>query len=319
MSQTLLVTGGGGLLGSAVVEHLGARGRGDAVRAPRRAELDLLDGPATLAWFQEHRPAQVIHLAGHVRGLAGNMGNQLDGLVLNSQIGLNVISACAAFPPGRLVIGGSTSAYGFPYAHLPLREDGLFAGDVHPGEHGYASAHRLVIAGADALRRDAGVDVRVAVLTNLFGPRDRFEGTAAHVVPALIARFLAAVASGADEVVVWGNSGTTRDLMYSEDAAAALVAVLDADETPELLNVASGAERTMGEIAATIAAATGYMGAIRWDDSMPVGVPRRAVDISRLRALTPAGDEVGFDEGIRRTVDWYRHDRFVLQRTAAAP
>ena len=309
MSQALLVTGGGGLLGSAVVDHLGARGRDDAVLAPRRAELDLLDGPATLAWFREHRPARVIHLAGHVRGLAGNMGNQLDGLVLNSQMGLNLITACAAFPPERLVIGGSTSAYAFPFPRLPLVEDDLLAGDVHPGEHGYASAHRLLIASADALRRDAGVDARVAVLTNLFGPRDRFEGTAAHVVPALIARFTAAADDGADGAAVWGNPDTTRDLMYSEDAAAAVVTVLDADVAPELLNVASGAERTMGEIAATIAAATGYTGSISWDDAMPVGVPRRAVDVSRLRALMPAPEEIGFEEGVRRTAAWYREHR----------
>ena len=309
MSQALLVTGGSGLLGSAVVEHLNTRGRSGAVLAPRRAELDLLDGPATLDWFREHRPGRVIHLAGHVRGLAGNMGHQLDGLVLNSRMGLNVISACAAFPPERLVIGGSTSAYAFPFARLPLMEDDLLAGDVHPGEHGYASAHRLLIAGADALRRDAGVDARVAVLTNLFGPRDRFEGTAAHVVPALIARFTAAADAGDDEVAVWGNPGTTRDLMYSEDAAAAVVAVLDADDAPGLLNVASGTERTMGEIAATIATATGYEGSITWDDSMPVGGPRRAVDVFRLRALMPAPEEIGFDEGVRRTMAWYRDNR----------
>ena len=308
MSQSLLVTGGGGLLGSAVVKHLGARGGGGVI-APRRADLDLLDGPGVLDWFREHRPGRVIHLAGHVRGLAGNMGHQLDGLVLNSRMGLNVISACAAFPPERLVIGGSTSAYAFPFARLPLMEDDLLAGDVHPGEHGYASAHRLLIAGADALRRDAGVDARVAVLTNLFGPRDRFEGTAAHVVPALIARFTAAADADDDEVAVWGNPGTTRDVMYSEDAATAVVAVLDADDAPGLLNVASGTERTMGEIAATIAAATGYAGSIIWDDSMPLGVPRRAVDVSRLRALMPAAEEVGFDEGIRRTVFWYRQSR----------
>jgi len=308
VSQSLLVTGGGGLLGSAVVKHLGARGGGGVI-APRRADLDLLDGPGVLDWFREHRPGRVIHLAGHVRGLAGNMGHQLDGLVLNSRMGLNVISACAAFPPERLVIGGSTSAYAFPFARLPLMEDDLLAGDVHPGEHGYASAHRLLIAGADALRRDAGVDARVAVLTNLFGPRDRFEGTAAHVVPALIARFTAAADADDDEVAVWGNPGTTRDVMYSEDAATAVVAVLDADDAPGLLNVASGTERTMGEIAATIAAATGYAGSIIWDDSMPLGVPRRAVDVSRLRALMPAAEEVGFDEGIRRTVFWYRQSR----------
>jgi len=306
VSQALLVTGGGGLLGSAVVEHLNTRGRSGAVLAPRRAELDLLDGPATLDWFREHRPGRVIHLAGHVRGLAGNMGHQLDGLVLNSRMGLNVISACAAFPPERLVIGGSTSAYSFPFARLPLVEDDLLAGDVHPGEHGYASAHRLLIAGADALRRDAGVDARVAVLTNLFGPRDRFAGTAAHVVPALIARFTAAADADGNEVAVWGNPDTTRDLAYSEDAAAAVVAVLDADDAPGLLNVASGTERTMGEIATTIAAAAGYQGSITWDDSMPVGVPRRAVDVSRLRALMPAPEEIGFDEGVRRTVAWYR-------------
>ena len=107
---------------------------------------------------------------------------------------------------------------------------------------------------------------------------------------------------------MWGNPDTTRDLMYSEDAAAAVVTVLDADEAPGLVNVASGTERTMGKIAATIAAATGYTGSISWDDAMPVGVPRRAVDVSRLRALMPSPEEIGFEEGIRRTAAWYRDD-----------
>ena len=129
------------------------------------------------------------------------------------------------------------------------------------------------------------------------------------MVPALIARFTAATDDGADGVAVWGNPDTTRDLMYSDDAAAAVVAVLDADQAPGLVNVASGTERTIGEIAATIAAATGYTGSISWDDAMPVGVPRRAVDVSRLRALMPEPEEIGFEEGIRRTAAWYRSNR----------
>jgi GDP-L-fucose synthase len=304
VSDILMVTGASGMLGRAVMHALGADGGGGAVQAPGRAELDLLDAEAVRRWLGAHRPGTVVHLAGHVRGLAENMGHQTDGLVLNARMGLNVLAACAEFPPERLVVAGSTAAYGFPYAHLPLREDDLLAGDVHPGEHGYASAHRLLIAGAAALARDHGIDVRVGILTNMFGPGDRFAGDAAHAVPALIARFVAATANGDGEVVVWGSPLTTRDFLYVDDAAEAVVAMVRAPDCPAMLNVASGQERTMGDVVQVIAAATGFDGTVTWDANRPVGIPRRSVDISRLQALDlpPA---IGFEGGVRRTVDSY--------------
>jgi GDP-L-fucose synthase len=307
MSDVVLVTGASGMLGGAVVKRLQAEpNSSDVLATPTRSDLNLLDAVAVHAWFREHRPRTVVHLAGHVRGLADNMGNQVTGLAFNGQITLNVLRACAEFAPERLAIAASNAAYGFPYARLPLREDDLLVGDVHPGEYGYAWANRMLVAAAEALSRDGGSDVRTALLTNMFGPGDRFEGTAAHVIPALIARFSDAVDAQAEEVVVWGQPDTTRDFIYVDDAARALLGLLKAEDPPVLVNVASGTERHMTDVVASIAAATGFTGSVRWDSDRPVGIPRRSVDISRLRSVMGDHGEVGFEEGIQRTIAWYR-------------
>ena len=278
------------------------------VRAPARGDLDLLDAQAVRQWFAIHRPRVVIHLAGYVRGLAANIGDQVAGLNQNARMALNIVEACAAYPPARLVVAGSTAAYGYPYPHLPLREDDLLTGDVHAGEYGYAWGQRTLIAGTTALRRECGVDATVAVLTNLFGPDDRFHGDAAHSVPALIARFVAAADTSTKDVHAWGSPDTTRDFMFAADAASAIVALVDTSGAPLLVNVASGEEHTMGHVVQTIATASGFDGTIIWNDSMPVGIPRRSVDISRLSALV-AMDLVSFEEGVRQTVAWYRANR----------
>ena len=308
MSTRILVTGASGLLGLAVTGALGHHLSRPVVLAPTHGELDLLNADATVRWFATHRPSAVLHLAGHVRGLAANMGDQSQGLMVNARIALNVLEASATYPPERLVVAGSTAAYGHPYRSIPIQEDDLFAGDVHPGEYGYAWGQRTLIAGTQILRREHGVNTSVALLSNLFGPGDRFHGTAAHAVPALIARCTAAVGNGDDEIAVWGHPTTTRDFLYIDDAARAMVALLDAPEPPPLVNVASGEERAMSDVVASITRASGFTGRVRWDDSMPVGIPRRAVDTSRLDSLV-ADAPIGFDEGIQRTVAWYRANR----------
>ncbi len=304
----VLVTGGSGMLGRALTTALNARPDISDVLAPTHGELDLLNSDATVRWFATHRPSVVLHLAGHVRGLAANMGDQLQGLMVNARIALNVLEASARYPPERLVVAGSTAAYGHPYRSIPIQEDDLLAGDVHPGEYGYAWGQRTLIAGTEILRCEHGVTTSVALLSNLFGPGDRFHGTAAHAVPALIARCTAAVDSGDDEIAVWGHPTTTRDFLYIDDAARAMVALLDAPEPPPLVNVASGEERAMSDVVVSITRASGFTGRVRWDDSMPVGIPRRAVDTSRLDSLV-ADAPIGFDEGIQRTVAWYRANR----------
>ncbi len=308
MTTPVLITGGTGLLGSAVVANFRATHDHAVVLAPTRQDLDLLDGNAVREWFCTNRPRTVVHAAGHVRGLAANMGDQLTGLLVNARMSLNLLGACAAYPPNRLVVASSNAAYAYPFAELPLHEDALLYGDVHPGEYGYAWGHRTLIAGTTILERHHGIQTSIALLTNLFGPGDRFDGDAAHVVPALIARCVAAVDDGADEVVVWGSPDTTRDFMYSEDAAAAMAAILQAPDPPPMLNVASGHERTMAQTVDTIARACGFQGRITWDDAMPVGIPRRSVDVALLNTLDRP-DPVGFDEGVERTVAWYRANR----------
>lgn len=308
MSDVVLVTGASGMLGTAVMGRLALEPHGAQLIAPTRRDLDLLDARQVMEWFAEHRPQTVLHLAGHVRGLAQNMGHQVDGLVLNARMTLNVAEAAAAFPPQRMVLAGSNAAYAHPYPHLPLREDDLLAGDVHPGEYGYAWANRTMVAAAESLRRDTAMEVSVALLTNLFGPGDRFDAASGHVIPALIERFCTAADQGTPGVVVWGRPDTTRDFLYVDDAADAVLAIVGAADAPLVVNAASGTERTMGSVAMAIAAATGFTGRIAWDDSMPVGIPRRAVDVSRLRHIHPA-DSVGFDEGLRRTIAWYRDRR----------
>jgi len=306
VSNTLLVTGASGMLGQAIMRHLESRRVGMEVRAPSRPELDLQDAQGVRAWFATHRPSAVLHLAGHSRGLADNMSHQVAGLALNARMGLNLIEACAAHPPDRLVIAASNTAYGYPYVQLPLREDDLLAGDVHPGEYGYSWANRMLVAGAEALRRDAGVDARVALLTNLFGPGDRFDDAASHVVPALVARFCDAADHRAAEVTVWGEPATTRDFMYVDDAAAAMCDLLRASDAPPLMNVASGVERTMRDLADAIAVTTGFVGSVTFDAAKPVGIPRRSVDTARLGLLRSGTNQIGFTEGLRRTVSWYR-------------
>jgi len=304
----VLVTGGSGMLGLALTTALNARPDTPDVLAPTHGELDLLNADATMRWFATHRPSAVLHLAGHVRGLAANMGDQLQGLMVNARIALNVLEASTSYPPERLVVAGSTAAYGHPYRTIPIQEDDLFTGDVHPGEYGYAWGQRTLIAGTEILRREHGVTTSVALLSNLFGPGDRFHGTAAHAVPALIARCSFAVDNGDDEIAVWGQPSTTRDFLYVDAAARAMVALLDSPEPPSLVNVASGEERTMGDVVESITRASGFTGRVTWDDSMPVGIPRRAVDTSRLDSLVTDAP-TGFDEGIQRTVAWYRANR----------
>jgi len=308
MSGPVVVTGGSGMLGRAVLALLHRGGSADVLLAPTHEELDLTDTRAVIDWFGAHQPRAVLHLAGHVRGLAANMDDQISGLLANAHMAMNLAEACASTRPARVVVAGSTAAYGFPYRALPLREEDLMEGDVHPGEYGYAWGQRTLIAAATILRRDLGIETSSAVLTNMFGPGDRFDGNAAHVIPALIARFVAAVDEGAGEVVVWGRPGTTRDFLFADDAAAAMVALLDSSDPPELLNVASGVERMMGEVADAIAQVAGFSGEIRWDSSQPVGIPRRSVDVTRLQVLD-LPPPIGFDEGVRRTVEWYRERR----------
>ncbi len=162
MTTPVLITGGTGLLGLAVVANFRATHDHAVVLAPTRQDLDLFDGDAVREWFRTNTPSTVVHAAGHVRGLAANMGDQLTGLLANARMSLNLLGASAAYPPNRLVVASSNAAYAYPFAELPLHEDALLYGDVHPGEYGYAWGHRTLIAGTTILKRHHGIQTSVA-------------------------------------------------------------------------------------------------------------------------------------------------------------
>jgi GDP-L-fucose synthase len=295
------------MLGRAVAEDLSARGY--LTLTPPKDELDLLDVESTRSWLVTHQPDAIVHLAGYVRGILGNLRAQVDSFSLNARMSLNLFEACSETPPSRLVVSGTVAAYGYPYRSIPLTESDFLAGDVHGGEYGYGWAKRMMYGAAQILRRESGVDTTVALLTNLFGPGDRFMGETTHVVPALIRRFADASDEGAPTVDVWGSPSTTRDFMYSHDAAGALGALtVTPHDLPPVVNVASGHERTMGDVVTTIAEAAQFTGVVNWDQTMPVGIAHRSVDVTLLEQFD-LRRPIGFENGVRTTMAWYRRNR----------
>lgn len=301
----VLVTGATGMLGRVLVEGLRSLA-GDRLLAPPRGELDLGDPAAVVDYWHRHRPRTVFHLAGYVRGILGNMQAGTLPLLENARIQANLLLAALEDPPDSIVVAGTVAAYAYPFVRLPLREDDFWIGQPHSAEGFYAAGKRVAIPYLEGLAQ-LGCGTRFAVLTNLYGPYDRFGEQGAHVVPSLVGRFVEARRSGANSVVVWGKPETTRDFLHSADAARFLVdlAVTAArDRGYAAVNVASGVETTMGELVETIDRAAGFGGPVRWDADAPIGIPRRSLDVTRLQSISDHRP-LPLAEGISATVRWF--------------
>jgi len=289
------------MLGREVVAHL-HRQKFTAVLTPLRSVLDLTDVAAVNEYFLRHKPRCVFHLAAVVYGLLGNMKNQLNALAANTLINHNVLSACAAARVDKIVFAGTVAAYPYPYPALPLTEDMLWAGRPHQGEYGYAASKRHAIAHLEVLKTDLGIDYSAALLTNLYGPFDKFDDRSGHIVPSLMKKMHAAKATGGP-LRVWGNPTTTRDFLHAEDAARALVLCLDEVTGP--VNVCSGVTVRVADVVDALATAAGFNGQIVWESDKPVGIPERSVSD---RILRPLGFRPVWDlrAGIRMTWDWFK-------------
>lgn len=296
-----LVTGAHGFLGKHVRRVLEARG--DVVYAPTRAEVDWRDEAATRAWFAAHRPERVVHAAVVGGGIGWMKEHPHTALIDNVRMTTNVLEAARG--ASRVVGISSACAYAVD-AVQPMREEALFAGEPEPTNGPYGHAKRLMLVHGAALHAQHGVDCAFVVPTNLYGPGDDFGPTRSHVVGALIRRFEEARSSKAKEVTCWGSGRATRDLLHVADAAEAIVRALEVGPGPEPINLGSGVERTIAELADAVAVAVGWSGAIHWDTSKPDGMPRKVLAIDRARERLGWAPRVDFADGLRETVEWFR-------------
>lgn len=312
----VLITGGHGFLGSAVCRALAARGVDHArVFAPRSTEFDLTQQSEAIRMFESARdrfrsePDVVVHAAGYVGGIAANIAEPGRFFHDNMAMGLHTIEAWRRLAPGaRFVLIGTASAYPAD-APVPFREADLWKGLPHPSGAPYGLAKRAAGAMLEMYRAQHGLRGAHLVPINMYGPGDHFGSNRAHVIAALVARFVDAADRADPEVVCWGSGRATRDFLYVDDCAEAVLLAAEKIDEPSPINIGTGRETTIREAAETIAKAADFRGEIRWDQSKPDGQMRRCMDVSRAEAMLGWRAEATLERGIDATVRAYRESR----------
>ncbi len=302
-SAPVYIAGHRGLVGSALLRRFQAEGCTNLL-VRQRSELDLTDRAATFDFIREAKPEVVIDAAARVGGILANSSSPADFLSENLQIQVNLLDAALAARVPRLLFLGSSCIYP-KFAPQPIPESALLTGPLEPTNDAYAIAKIAGILQVQAVRRQYGLSWISAMPTNLYGPGDNFSGTGSHLLPALIRRYEEAKASEAPEVTNWGSGKPRRELLHVDDLASASLFLLEHYDGPDHINVGTGIDHSIEEIAKMVAVAVGYNGETLWDTSKPDGTPRKLLNIS---ALSEAGwqSAISLPEGIDTTVAWYR-------------
>jgi GDP-L-fucose synthase len=295
----ILVTGGGGFLGSHLVERVERDGH-DLVVA-RQVDYDLTRGEDAERMFRDADAELVFHLAAEVGGIGANRANPGRFWFANLQMGLNVLEQARLNETPKLVLLGTVCAYP-KFTPVPFHEDDLWNGYPEETNAPYGVAKKSLLVGAQAYREQYGLSSIFVLPTNLYGPRDNFDLQTSHVIPALIRKML----ESPDEVVLWGDGSPTREYLYVEDCAEGLALAAERYDGAEPVNLGTGVETSIRETAELVAEAVGFEGRITWDTSMPNGQPRRSLDASRAEELFGFRARTPLREGIARTVAWYR-------------
>ncbi|KGJ72194.1 GDP-fucose synthetase [Cryobacterium roopkundense] len=300
---TFYVAGHRGLVGSAIWRRLQAEGFTDLV-GRSSAELDLKDRDAVFAFFAETTPRYVVLAAAKVGGILANDTYPVDFLSDNLRIQVNVLDAALKYGVERLLFLGSSCIYP-RLAAQPIREDSLLTGHLEPTNDAYAIAKIAGILQIQAVRRQYGLPWISAMPTNLYGPGDNFSPAGSHVLPALIRRYDEAAKNGASSVTNWGTGTPRREFLHVDDMAEACLHLLEHYDGPEQVNVGTGRDVTIREIADTIAQVVGFTGTTEWDTDKPDGTPQKLLDVSKL-AEAGWTAQIDLTAGLRSTVEWYR-------------
>ena len=295
----VVVTGGAGFLGSRVVEQL--RSRGDEPFVVRRSEYDLTRREDAERLFTDTCPELVFHLAAEVGGIGANRANPGRYWYANLMMGAHMLELCRADGVEKLVIAGTVCAYP-KFTPVPFNEDDLWNGYPEETNAPYGVAKKTLLVGAQAYREQYGTNAIFLLPANLYGPRDNFHLTNAHVIPDLIRKMV----DSSDEVVLWGDGSPTREFLYVDDCAEGLVLAAERYDGPEPVNLGTGQEISIRELAELIAELTDFGGEIVWDTSMPNGQPRRRLDVTRAERLFGFRARTSLREGLTETIEWYR-------------
>ncbi len=294
-----LVTGGGGFLGSHLVARL--EERGDDVFVARRRDYDLTRYEDAERLFADARPERVFHLAAEVGGIGANRANPGRYWYANLIMGAHMLELSRVHSIEKLIVAGTVCAYP-KFTPVPFSEDDLWNGYPEETNAPYGIAKKSILVGAQSYREQYGLDAIFLLPANLYGPRDNFDLESSHVIPALIRKMV----ESTGEVVLWGDGSPTREFLYVDDCAEALLLAAERYDGPEPVNLGTGVETSIRDLAELIAELTGFEGELAWDTSMPNGQPRRQLDASRaeqqfgFRARTP------LREGLMQTIAWYR-------------
>jgi len=299
----ILVTGGSGMVGAALLRRLRADGY-RKVLAPRRAELDLCDPAAVHAYFVQHRPQHVFMLAARVGGIAANIADPVGFLDENLRITLNLFAACQRHGTQKNLYLGSSCVYPRECPQ-PMREEYLLTGPLEPTNEGYALAKVAGLKAAAYYHQQFGLKTACPLPSNIYGTGDHFDFARSHVLSALVRRFADAVDAKAPSVTLWGTGAARREFVHVDDVVDGMLFFMAQVDTPGHVNLGPGTDVSIRELAAMIARAAGYTGAIQFDPSKPDGMPRKCMDVARMRALgfAPA---VTLEQGIARTLAEYR-------------
>ena len=304
-----LVTGSNGFLGTFVTKELEKKYKKDIeIFYPRSYEYDLIDRNMVDDMYAEYKPNVVIHLAAEVGGIGANMENPGRFFYANASMGINMVEGARLNNVDKFIF--VSTVCGYPkYANAPFLEDEMWNGYPEETNAPYGIAKKGVMVMLDGYYRQYGLKSATLVPTNLYGPNDHFDPKISHVIPALIKKFVDAKDTGEKVVNIWGDGTATREFLYVEDAARGIVAAVDKVNVPTPINLGSGHEISINDLAIKIKNNVGFKGDIQYETNKPNGQPRRFLDTQRAKDLLEWKAKVSFDDGIRNTVEWFMKNR----------
>lgn len=304
--KKVCVTGGAGFLGSFVTEKLRQLGAKE-IFVPRVENYDLVELDDIKRMLDDSQPDLIIHLAALAGGIGANRVRPADFFYINLMMGVQLMHQAYQREVGKFVAIGTICAYP-KFTPLPFKEENLWEGYPEETNAPYGLAKKMLLVQAQAYRDQYDYNAIYLLPVNLYGPRDNFDLKTSHVIPALIRKCLEAQERGDDQVILWGDGSPTREFLYVEDAAEGILLASERYNGREPVNLGSGNEISIKDLADKIAAMTGFEGELVWDTSKPNGQPRRALDVSRAEKYFGFRAQTPFEEGLRRTIEWYREN-----------